>query len=33
VPLEILAGQPIGDARLLPGQEVPAYINPYSRVR
>jgi nitroimidazol reductase NimA-like FMN-containing flavoprotein (pyridoxamine 5'-phosphate oxidase superfamily) len=33
VPLEMLAGQPIGDARLLPGQEVPAYINPYSRVR
>jgi nitroimidazol reductase NimA-like FMN-containing flavoprotein (pyridoxamine 5'-phosphate oxidase superfamily) len=33
VPLEMVAGKPIDDARLLPGKEVPAYINPYSRVR
>ena len=28
VPLEMVAGQPIDDARLLPGKEVPAYIKP-----
>ncbi len=33
VPLEMVAGKPIDDARLLTGKEVPAYINPYSRVR
>jgi uncharacterized protein len=33
VPLEMVAGQPIDDARLLSGKEVPAYIKPYSRVR
>jgi nitroimidazol reductase NimA-like FMN-containing flavoprotein (pyridoxamine 5'-phosphate oxidase superfamily) len=33
VPLEMVAGKPIDDARLLPGKEVPPYINPYSRVR
>jgi nitroimidazol reductase NimA-like FMN-containing flavoprotein (pyridoxamine 5'-phosphate oxidase superfamily) len=33
VPLETLAGQPIGDARLLPGQEVPGYARDYSRKR
>jgi nitroimidazol reductase NimA-like FMN-containing flavoprotein (pyridoxamine 5'-phosphate oxidase superfamily) len=33
VPLEMVAGKPIDDARLLPGKEVPPYISPYSRVR
>ena len=33
VPLEMVAGKPIDDARLLPGKEAPAYIKPYSRVR
>jgi nitroimidazol reductase NimA-like FMN-containing flavoprotein (pyridoxamine 5'-phosphate oxidase superfamily) len=33
VPLEMVPGKPIDDARLLPGKEVPAYIVPYSRVR
>ncbi len=33
VPLEMAAGQPIDDARLLPGMGAPAYIHPYSRVR
>jgi uncharacterized protein len=33
VPLEMVAGKPIDDARLLPGRGVPAYIKPYSRVR
>ena len=33
VPLDMVAGTPIDDARLLPGKEVPAYIRPYSRMR
>jgi len=33
VPLEMVAGQPIDDARLLPGQEVPEYARNYSRKR
>jgi nitroimidazol reductase NimA-like FMN-containing flavoprotein (pyridoxamine 5'-phosphate oxidase superfamily) len=33
LPLEMVAGKPIDDARLLPGRGVPAYIKPYSRVR
>jgi len=33
VPLEMVAGEPIDDARLLPGQEVPAYARGYSRKR
>jgi nitroimidazol reductase NimA-like FMN-containing flavoprotein (pyridoxamine 5'-phosphate oxidase superfamily) len=31
VPLEMVAGAPIDDARLLPGREVPAYAKKYSR--
>ncbi len=31
VPLEVVAGQPIDDARLCPGQEVPEYARNYSR--
>jgi len=31
VPLEMVAGKPISDARLLAGQDVPAYISPYTR--
>jgi len=33
VPLEIIAGTPIDDARLLPGKEMPAYAKHYSRRR
>jgi len=33
VPLEMVAGEPIDDTRLLPGQEVPAYARGYSRKR
>jgi uncharacterized protein len=33
VPLEMLAGKPIDDARLLPGKEAPAYARDYSRKR
>jgi nitroimidazol reductase NimA-like FMN-containing flavoprotein (pyridoxamine 5'-phosphate oxidase superfamily) len=33
VPLEMVAGDPIDDARLLPGQEVPGYARSYSRKR
>ena len=33
VPLEIVAGKPIDDARLLPGREVPEYARNYSRQR
>jgi len=33
VPLEMVSGQPIDDARLLPGQEVPEYARNYSRKR
>ena len=33
VPLEMVAGEPIDDARLLPGQEVPAYARGYTRKR
>ncbi len=33
VPLTMVAGDPIDDARLLPGREVPGYIRPYSRGR
>ena len=33
VPLEMVAGTPIGDARLLPGKVVPAYIRGISRKR
>ena len=33
VPLEMVAGEPIGDARLLPGQNVPPYARNYSRRR
>ena len=31
VPLEVKTGEPIDDARLLPGQSVPAYARHYSR--
>jgi uncharacterized protein len=31
VPLEMVAGKPIDDARLLPGKEVPAYVRSYTR--
>jgi hypothetical protein len=33
VPLNMVAGEPIDDARLLPGQAVPAYARNYSRKR
>jgi nitroimidazol reductase NimA-like FMN-containing flavoprotein (pyridoxamine 5'-phosphate oxidase superfamily) len=33
VPLEMVAGKPIDDVRLLPGEEVPAYVRSYSRNR
>jgi uncharacterized protein len=33
VPLEMVAGTPIGDARLLPGQEAPPYATSYMRSR
>jgi hypothetical protein len=33
VPLEMKAGEPIDDARLLPGQTVPDYARHYSRRR
>lgn len=33
VPLEMVAGTPIDDARLLPGQEVPEYARNYTRKR
>ena len=33
VPLEMVAGTPIDDARLLPGQEVPEYAKRYTRRR
>jgi nitroimidazol reductase NimA-like FMN-containing flavoprotein (pyridoxamine 5'-phosphate oxidase superfamily) len=33
IPLETVAGEPIDDARLLPGQEAPAYARGYSRKR
>jgi nitroimidazol reductase NimA-like FMN-containing flavoprotein (pyridoxamine 5'-phosphate oxidase superfamily) len=33
VPLAMAAGPPIGDARLLPGQEAPAYATSYTRRR
>jgi uncharacterized protein len=33
VPLEMVAGQPINDARLLPGREVPSYARHYTRKR
>jgi nitroimidazol reductase NimA-like FMN-containing flavoprotein (pyridoxamine 5'-phosphate oxidase superfamily) len=33
VPLEMVAGAPIDDARLLPGKEVPKYANHYARKR
>jgi nitroimidazol reductase NimA-like FMN-containing flavoprotein (pyridoxamine 5'-phosphate oxidase superfamily) len=33
VPLEMVAGTPIGDARLLPGQEAPPYATSYTRRR
>jgi nitroimidazol reductase NimA-like FMN-containing flavoprotein (pyridoxamine 5'-phosphate oxidase superfamily) len=33
VPLEMVAGQPIDDARLLPGKEVPEYAKRYTRKR
>jgi nitroimidazol reductase NimA-like FMN-containing flavoprotein (pyridoxamine 5'-phosphate oxidase superfamily) len=33
VPLEMVAGKPIDDARLLPGKEVPAYVRSYTRNR
>jgi nitroimidazol reductase NimA-like FMN-containing flavoprotein (pyridoxamine 5'-phosphate oxidase superfamily) len=33
VPLEMVAGPPIGDARLLPGQEAPPYATSYTRRR
>ena len=33
VPLEMVAGAPIGDARLLPGQEAPSYATSYTRRR
>jgi nitroimidazol reductase NimA-like FMN-containing flavoprotein (pyridoxamine 5'-phosphate oxidase superfamily) len=31
VPLQMMAGEPISDARLVPGQTVPAYVKNYSR--
>jgi nitroimidazol reductase NimA-like FMN-containing flavoprotein (pyridoxamine 5'-phosphate oxidase superfamily) len=31
IPLQMVAGEPISDARLLPGQTVPAYAKGYSR--
>jgi len=33
VPLEMVAGKPIDDARLLPGKESPAYVRGYTRKR
>jgi nitroimidazol reductase NimA-like FMN-containing flavoprotein (pyridoxamine 5'-phosphate oxidase superfamily) len=33
VPLEMTAGAPIDDARLLPGKEAPAYAKHYTRSR
>jgi len=33
VPLTMVAGKPIDDARLLPGMELPRYIKSYSRMR
>jgi len=33
VPLEMVAGTPIADARLLPGQEAPSYATSYTRRR
>ena len=33
VPLQMVAGTPIDDARLLPGQEVPEYARSYTRKR
>jgi uncharacterized protein len=33
VPLEMVAGTPISDARLIPGRDVPAYARNYSRRR
>jgi nitroimidazol reductase NimA-like FMN-containing flavoprotein (pyridoxamine 5'-phosphate oxidase superfamily) len=33
VPLEMVAGEPVDDARLVPGQEVPAYAKRYVRKR
>ncbi len=33
VPLEMAAGKPVGDARLLPGQRVPEYAHNYTRKR
>jgi uncharacterized protein len=33
VPLEMVAGEPIDDARLLPGQEAPVYARGYTRKR
>ena len=31
IPLEITAGEPVNDDRLLPGQTVPPYASRYSR--
>ncbi|MDQ1387229.1 MAG: uncharacterized protein QOF56_683 [Acidobacteriaceae bacterium] len=33
VPLEVVAGEPVDDARLVPGQDVPAYAKRYVRKR
>jgi hypothetical protein len=33
VPLELVAGEPVDDARLVPGQDVPAYAKRYVRKR
>jgi len=33
IPLQMVAGQPIDDERLMPGQEAPGYVRPYSRKR
>jgi hypothetical protein len=33
VPLEMVAGEPVDDARLIPGREVPAYAKGYVRKR
>jgi len=33
IPLEIVAGPPIDDARLLPGKEAPEYLKHYTRKR
>src|SRR5262249_50721553 len=33
VPLEMVAGEPIDDARLMVGQRVPEYVSPYRRKR